>query len=175
MGMSDDKIIMLHEAVVAPLNVLKNVYLCLNKFKNDIIVNCHISDLDKLLKNDTVIVSNKNNVKELVSDAKEGEKLKNNIQNLLNLCTNLTNLVEISVGYHGTVNVNLSKLEDICGIMLNQIKDNLNSMRMEFSNSDLLKKYEDLKNVGSTSFLEEELMEKLFRNRDNFGINVVVS
>jgi len=97
---------------------------------------------------------------------------------LMDLCANPNKMVTYSVGTSGVINVDFSPLKEACLEMLSQIKHNLNKLRLEFVKSNiasLLDNYNDGKKLGSIAWLEEHLVERVFNNRDETGLDVALS
>jgi hypothetical protein len=90
---------------------------------------------------------------------------------LLDMGSSDSNLVSCNVGASGSINIDYSKLQDICTALLEQIKENIKKLRTSFpDNMEIVDKYEDVKTVGSTRWLEEYLVQQLFLNRDKAGL-----
>lgn len=101
------------------------------------------------------------------------------LQDLLNaladLSVNSSKLVACSVGTNGNVNVDFSPLQELCENLLSQVKSNVQKLRTAFPparmGGSLLDRYENREHVGSARWLEENLMEVLFNDRDSCGLN----
>jgi hypothetical protein len=80
-------------------------------------------------------------------------------------------LVQVNIGANDSLNLDMSKLEDVCKNLLGDVRANLNKMRLGLSDSNtILEKYEDSKYVGSLRWLEENLAQVLFNDRDRTGL-----
>jgi hypothetical protein len=250
---SADKIIMLHEAVAAPLMAICNIYRVLDKFnslihgtafeniiswnrgrlghwrvpaadneggiinapdgavelggsygfhlKNNVYKNAHPADIEKLvtvLLGDTVSrTENKTgatvyglnipaggNVHAALAEAQEFDMtriqwdkiLRDQLSAILDLSANSHKLVTINVGTTGAVNVDFTHLEEVTMDLLENVKSNINKMRLGFAKEKhLLDRYENTENFGSTRWLDEHMVQKLFKNRDGLGMDVGVS
>lgn len=98
------------------------------------------------------------------------------LQDLLNALTDLSvnssKLVTCNVGTGGNINVDFSPLQDLCASLLSQVKSNIQKLRTSFPPaSGIVTRYEDNANVGSVRWLEENMMEVLFNDRDQCGLN----
>lgn len=98
------------------------------------------------------------------------------LQDLLNaiadLSTNSSKLVSCSIGTSGTINIDFSPLQDLCTSLLSQVKSNIQKLRSSFPPSaDTVKRYEDVGTIGSARWLEENLVEVLFNDRDQYGLS----
>lgn len=102
------------------------------------------------------------------------EKLaKDLITALLDLSTNPNSLVRAVISEDGRINVDWSSLEELCNNLLQQVKNNLNAIRIEFTqdnNRNLVDKFTQKDYVGSVNWLEEHLIEQLFKDRDRCGL-----
>ena len=90
---------------------------------------------------------------------------------VIDLAANQSKLVTCSVAANN-INMDWSALEDLCISTLAQVKDNIKKLRNMFdpSTTDIVDKYEDRLLVGSTRWLEENLIEILFKDRDECGL-----
>jgi hypothetical protein len=90
---------------------------------------------------------------------------------VIDLAANQSKLVTCSVAANN-INMDWSALEDLCISTLAQVKDNIKKLRNMFdpSTADIVDKYEDRLLVGSTRWLEENLIEVLFKDRDECGL-----
>lgn len=90
---------------------------------------------------------------------------------VIDLAANQSKLVTCSVAANN-INMDWSALEDLCISTLAQVKDNIKKLRNMFdpSTTDIVDKYEDRLLVGSTRWLEENLIEVLFKDRDECGL-----
>lgn len=98
------------------------------------------------------------------------------MQDLLNALADLSinsgKLVSCSVGTGGNINVDFSPLQDMCVGLLSQVKSNIQKLRTSFPpDSVTVSRYENNSFVGSTRWLEENLMEILFNDRDQCGLS----
>jgi hypothetical protein len=90
---------------------------------------------------------------------------------ILDLTTTDSNLVGCSVGSSGNINIDYSKLQELSVSLLEQVKSNIKKLRPLFTgNTEAVDKYEDSTTVGSTRWLEENLVQFLFNNRDEAGL-----
>lgn len=102
--------------------------------------------------------------------------LKEQIAAVLDLTTNSNNLVTISIGSTGHINLDFSRLEETMLDLLENVKSNINKLRLEFAKTpEIINRYEDVENVGSTRWFEDNLVQKLFRNRDGFGLEIATN
>jgi hypothetical protein len=229
---SVDRLIMLHEAVAAPLAVVYGAYKVLSKFNalmhGTSLVNIDAWNVGRKAKTATAGVdqlnTNKNARDEFLkycktvgytkalndnheldlfgqilfgndsskapgqagylvnaTVAKDAEIVKADIkadkiaQDLISAILDLTSsdstLVNCSVGTGGAINLDYSKLQDLCLSLLEQVKANIKKLRVSFS-SDVgsVDKYEEAKNVGSVRWLEENMVQILFTDRDRTGL-----
>jgi len=98
------------------------------------------------------------------------------ISALLELSTNPNKLIQCNIASGGSINVDMSKLEDLCSDLLAEVKNNINKLRVEFDDyKTILGRYEDAKYPGSTRWLEENLIEILFKNRNKCGLGPAVT
>ena len=80
-------------------------------------------------------------------------------------------LIQITFGSGNSVNVDTSKLEDLCKTLLSDVQSNIRKMKLSLSDSEnVLDKYEDAGYVGSLRWLQENLVEVLFNDRDRTGL-----
>lgn len=98
------------------------------------------------------------------------------LQDLLNaiaeLSVNSGRLVSCNVGNGGNINLDFSPLQDLCANLLNQVKTNVHKLRTAFPpGSPIINRYETATSVGSVRWLEENLMEVLFNDRDQCGLS----
>lgn len=94
---------------------------------------------------------------------------------LMDLCSNQNGLISCTVSNDGVINVDWSKLEDLSVNLLQQVKNNLNNIRIEFTSlatDKILNKYSNKDLPGSVAWLEEHLVEQLFKDRDKAGLSV---
>jgi hypothetical protein len=98
--------------------------------------------------------------------------LRDTFSAILDLTSSDSTLVSCSVGNNGNINVDYSRLQDLCTTTLEQIKTNIRKLRPSFAAKDteIVDKYEDSKSVGSTRWLEENMVQILFNNRDKTGL-----
>lgn len=91
---------------------------------------------------------------------------------LLDLGTNPSKLVTVSISQNGDINIDTSALEEACKDLLYQVKENIKKLRNNFnvSNIGIVDKYEDAKTLGSTRWLEENLLQQIFADRDEAGL-----
>jgi hypothetical protein len=91
---------------------------------------------------------------------------------LLDLGTNPSKLVTVSISQNGDINIDTSALEEACKDLLYQVKENIKKLRNNFNVSDIgiVDKYEDAKTLGSTRWLEENLLQQIFADRDESGL-----
>jgi hypothetical protein len=229
-NINGDKLIMLHESVVAPLFVLYGVYKVVAKY-NALIHGCSLKNIEKWneditnkppLANITEIrqsyrslinkVYSKNNNKytkelfmrsllgynviqdDLIYDGYRGFVFCPNdtitslrhadvdsekifctlLNNIIELSTGQNKLVQCNVSSNGNINIDFSELEELCVTMINLIKNNINNLRSSFEPkypNPILDKYENANIIGSVRWLEENLIEIIFKDRDECGIN----
>jgi hypothetical protein len=96
------------------------------------------------------------------------------ISAVMDLATNPNKLVSCSISDVGFVNLDMSKLEDICGELLSLVKNNINKLRI-YLEDNYLKYYENAKYPGSVRWIEENLIEVLFKNRGDCGLPSALS
>ncbi len=91
---------------------------------------------------------------------------------ILDLSANQSKLVTCNVN-GDNINIDWSALEDLCASTLSQVKENIKKLRNSFDPktvNDVIDKFEDRNSVGSTRWLEEYLMECIFKDRDECGL-----
>ncbi len=93
---------------------------------------------------------------------------------VMDLATNPNKLVSCNINDVGFVNLDISKLEDTCTELLSLVKNNINKLRIHFLN-DILNIYENHKYPGSTRWLEENLIDILFKNKGECGLPAALS
>lgn len=94
---------------------------------------------------------------------------------LMDLCSSPNGLMSCTISNDGVINVDWSKLEDLSVNLLQQVKHNLNNIRIEFTSTNtdkILDKYTNKDLPGSVAWLEEHLVEQLFKDRDKAGLSV---
>lgn len=110
--------------------------------------------------------------------------LRDIISLLSDLASNPNKLIQVNISSPGNVNIDWSILESLAMELLAQVKSNINSLRLDLSYGTtatgaanvvrgqvtLLKDYEDREICGSVPWLEERLVESLFRDRDQSGL-----
>jgi len=96
---------------------------------------------------------------------------------VLELCANQNKLVRYNIGTTGAINIDFSNLADLCIELLAQVRNNLNKLRIYFTDElkTTLDRFENHKYPGSTNWLEEHLVQCLFKNRDEVGLDPAVS
>ena len=179
---SSDKLIMLHETVAAPLNLLYHIYKLLLRFTCDInlIINYdddigniykkiqsykkHNYQLDEFIKN---IISN-NRIKIDISDTNQIVTVL--LKQILDITSIPNSLVTINP-VNTNMNLDFNMLQEMCLALLNLVKINLNKMRILFTDKDLLSTFEQKDEAGSVAWLEEHLVEQLFKDSNGLGIN----
>jgi hypothetical protein len=110
------------------------------------------------------------------TDANYSAIVRDQLSAVLDLCGNDSKLITYNVSSNGVVNVDFSHVEDACAELLQHVKSNLNKLRINFtSNHSMLDRYHDQKYPGSTGWLEEHLMQTLFKNRDETGLDIAMS
>lgn len=95
------------------------------------------------------------------------------ISALLDLTTNPNGMIRCSISDSGLINVDWSALEELCANLLQQVKNNVNQLRIEFTSGDfkdMVNKYTQKDYIGSVNWLEEHLFEQLFKDRDRTGL-----
>lgn len=96
------------------------------------------------------------------------------IEMLIELTTNQAKMASMNVGLDGSVNLDISPLVDMCKLLMQQVKSNISKLRSTFQRNELknlIDKYENKENVGSTRWLDENLVEILINDRDETGLN----
>ena len=91
------------------------------------------------------------------------------------LCSNPARLVQCSAGRGSKLQLDLSPLQDMCETLLIQVKSNINRLRINFNSGDVLSRHEKIDCVGSVRWLEENLINVLFKNRDRSGLPLAVT
>ncbi len=183
------KLVMLHEAVAAPLNALYQLYRVVAKY-NALLHGASVKNLEGLRDGNYMnhlmgrypkdAVPNGNNMcavfaatggRYLVGNTLDKPKaLRATLNALIELCTSPHKLVTCSVN-NNQINVDWSNLEEVCSSFMLSIKKNLDKLRIEFvGEPDMLRPYESAGIVGSIRWLEEQLFEILFKNRDQTGL-----
>jgi len=96
---------------------------------------------------------------------------------LLDLCTNPNKLIQCTVSDTGAINVDHAPLQELCEVLMAQVKTNVNKMRLELitstDNKEMQETFAKLENVefaGSVRWLDENLFKVLFENRDRSGL-----
>jgi hypothetical protein len=223
-NINSDKLIMLHESVVAPLSVLYGAYKILSKY-NSLLHGCSLKNLEswefKNSSTDTnqhIIIRDsyrkhinerytktrnryiketfvrsllgynieENKPKGFINISKDreyGKQLTPDevdmagifyvlLNSIIELSTGTNKLVTCNISSNGNINIDISQLEDLCKTMLQLIKSNIKNLRSCFdpNNISIIDKYEDSNNIGSTRWLEENLIEILLNDRDECGI-----
>lgn len=108
------------------------------------------------------------------ADLDSAHLIKDMLAALLDFGTNPSRLVTVAVGQSGALNIDYAALEDLCRDLLAQVKENLKKLRANFNVADMkliVDKYEDAANVGSTRWLEENMFQQLFADRDEAGLS----
>jgi uncharacterized protein (UPF0147 family) len=101
------------------------------------------------------------------------EMLKTQMTALLDLVNNPNKLVEMKIGSTGKLNVNFVPLKELFQSLLASVKKNIRKLRTEFVKTpDVLARYEDGAREGSIPWIEENIIEKLFKNRDSTGLDI---
>ena len=220
-NINSDKLIMLHESVVAPLSVLYGAYKILSKY-NSLLHGCSLKNLEswevdvdydnlqfsirdsyrnhinkrynktrnRYIK-ETFVRSllgyNNENIKPTgfinLSKREKGKKIVPEevdmagifyvlLNSIIELSTGTNKLVTCNISSNGNINIDISQLEELCKTMLQLIKSNIKNLRSCFdpNNISIIDKYEDSNNIGSTRWLEENLIEILLNDRDECGI-----
>jgi hypothetical protein len=106
---------------------------------------------------------------------KSDDMLRALLSMVLDLHSNTANLTSCSIGAGGNINIDLSPLRDTCVALLNNVKSNILALRTSFPNTRSLEKYENVKIPGTTRWIEENLMEVLFNDRDKCGLNTGIT
>jgi hypothetical protein len=101
--------------------------------------------------------------------------LRDTIGALLDLGSDPNKLVSVRVGQSGVVNVDFSGLEDLCVDMLGLVKKNCATLRQSFKDQDLFKEYLNENRAGSIPWIEEHLVQRLFRDQNKVGLSRAVS
>jgi hypothetical protein len=94
---------------------------------------------------------------------------------VLDLYSNPSNLTSCSIGANGNINIDYKPLRDTCAVLLGSVKSNILALRSSFSSSAILDKYENYTTPGSLRWIEENLMEILFNDRDQCGLNTGIT
>ena len=112
------------------------------------------------------------------TSAIDSEKLATDLISVLSdFAANPSKLVTINIGATGAINLDFSALEEECRDLLHMVKENIKKLRDNFKPVDfgIVDKYEDFKQIGSTRWLEENMFQKLFADRDRSGLAIAVS
>ena len=94
---------------------------------------------------------------------------------VLDLYSNSANLTSCSIGANANINIDYKPLRDTCAMLLNNVKANILALRSSFPKSSVLDKYENVQTPGSLRWIEENLMEVLFNDRDRCGLNTGIT
>lgn len=92
---------------------------------------------------------------------------------LLDFGTNPNKLVTVNVGTNGNINVDFNAIEELATSLLRQVKDNIKKLRTAFAPDKLanvIDRYENRETIGSTRWLEENLIQVLLKDRDECGV-----
>jgi hypothetical protein len=104
------------------------------------------------------------------------EIMKTQLTALLDLVNNPNKLIELKVGSSGKLNVNFAPAKELFLTLLTSVKRNIHKLRTEFIKTpDILTRYEDGGREGSIPWFEENIVEKLFKNRDSTGLDIGVA
>lgn len=102
--------------------------------------------------------------------------LQSYLSNILDISSAPNKLIQCNVSDIGHVNMDWSNLQELSVGLLAQVKSNINKLRINFNDEGVIfSKYEDRKYPGSVNWLEENLVEILFNDRDRCGLNVAHS
>ncbi len=94
---------------------------------------------------------------------------------LMDLKCSSRSLIDANIAA-GRINADFSKIQEMCTNLLMQIKSNINKLKFDFPNeTELFAKYEDVMHIGSTRWLEENMVEVLFKDRDRCGLDSAVN
>jgi hypothetical protein len=176
---NSDKLIMLHETVVAPLSLLTSIYDVLISFS------CKVNSLEPAINKDDLInkiQKNRKNKKKISDDVKgllnnKNEEICKNNETILDLITILLQVSSLPNSLitvnptKNNMNLDFNKIEEMCLALLNLTKLNLNKMRVLFTNKNILQPFESKDAVGSINWLEENLVEQLFKDSNGLGLN----
>lgn len=208
----NEKVLMFHEAVKAPLAILNAFDKLLSDF-NLKIQTMDLGFLEKAIENSS---NNWNGItgklKELL-EKKKFDKVDYNVENAINslvgsyiesndpggnlenkkrkgikrqklckefleliygLCVDLQGLADVRFTKEGKIVVNFSQLEQMCYKMLSHLKSTVKKFRL-FIPKKYIEKVESARvggqvNKGSIVYLEDKLVDKLFRNRYRNGL-----
>lgn len=108
---------------------------------------------------------------ELVDNQGVSVIIRDTILALMDIASNPTKLVQYNISSTGDINVNYSGLQNACLGMLSTVKSNINKLRIEFEDSQWFDRFTANDVTGSTHWLDENLVEVLFRNRDRTGLD----
>jgi hypothetical protein len=95
---------------------------------------------------------------------------------MMDLTSSSNKFIKHNIGTNGTINLDYSSLQDNCEKLLGLIKNNLLKLRPLFamdnmnSGENSLDRFENVKFIGSTRWLEEHLIDILFKDRDECGL-----
>ena len=109
------------------------------------------------------------------SSLKSSDMLRVLLGAVLDLHSNAANLTTCSIGAGGNINIDFKPLQDTCARLLSDVKANILALRSSFSVQDILDKYENSKIPGSSRWIEENLMEVLFNDRDRYGLSTGIT
>jgi hypothetical protein len=184
---SSDKLIMLHETVAAPLALLTSIYSMLIQFSAFVNSNAFAATGTDNTDRKTSLVKK---IRESGGKRTQRADISTEVQNLLNPVTSisekdivtalLNKLCKITslpkslitmnpVG--NNVNLNFKQVEEMCMLLLNLVKSNLNKMRVLFTKKEIFEKFESKDKTGSVNWLEENLVEQLFKDSNGMGLN----
>ena len=181
---SSDKLIMLHETVAAPLALLTSICSMLIQFSA--FVNSNVfkdgetkdylsgTKLHNAIQNSGGKKTSRADIPPYVKELLKPENSVNILNNLLEKLINMTSLPNSLITMNpvgNNVNLDFNNVEEMCMLLLNLVKSNLNKMRVLFTKKEIFQQFEDSNNVGSVNWLEENLVEQLFKDSNGMGLN----
>lgn len=119
-----------------------------------------------LLSNNYISDSNGDGLKNRLNSARLARDL---IGGIVGLCSNPASMIHCTTSRGDRLHLDFSQLEDSCVALLHQVKANIERMRINFDSAQLTK-YEKVSSVGSTRWLEENLIQVIFKSRDKSGL-----
>ena len=114
------------------------------------------------------------NVRVNLSDITEfdsNQLLRDLLTAIMDLSCHNNSLVQATLGTNAMINMDYSKLEEVCKSLLSDVKSNINKLKLSLTSStNIFDKYENEKYTGSLRWLENHLVEELFNDRDQAGL-----
>ena len=178
---SSDKLIMLHETVAAPLSLLTSIYFILGKLSakvNSLYFPANdVNELTNKIENSSKRykkITEYNLISLFTHSSAENSKTSVECIKLIKMLLNLTSLPNSLITMNPVeknINLDYNKLEEMCMTLLNLVKLNLNKMRVLFTDKSILNEFESKEKVGSVTWIEENLVEQLFKDSNGMGLS----